>query len=162
MALAVALPESTRRQRGTKGNGLATMPSRLRASSAVSGSRGGWTRRAVLGRRLFRRHSASAPSIPIREGARRRGRRVSHVAPARHGWTHRRLRVYPKRDSGASMALPKGGERGEGMADAKSFPEVPVEKLRWRCDPGAFQFQTTEELSCSESIIGQDRAKIGR
>jgi len=56
------------------------------------------------------------------------------------------------------MALPKGGERGEGMADAKSFPEVPVEKLRWRCDPGAFQFQTTEEVSCSESIIGQDRA----
>ena len=44
------------------------------------------------------------------------------------------------------------------MSNAKSFPEVPVEKLRWRCDPEVFGFQTTDELSCAENIIGQDRA----
>src|SRR3989304_3951017 len=96
--------------------------------------------------------SATSKAGSMLSGPRRGG------GPARHGWTHRRLRVYRKRDSGASMALPKGGERGEGMADAKSFPEVPVEKLRWRCGPGAFPLQPTEEVSCSESTIGQDRA----
>ena len=44
------------------------------------------------------------------------------------------------------------------MSNAKSFPEVPVEKLRWRCDPEVFGVQTTDELSCAENIIGQDRA----
>ncbi len=44
------------------------------------------------------------------------------------------------------------------MSNAKSFPEVQVEKLRWRCDPEVFGFQTTDELSCAENIIGQNRA----
>lgn len=44
------------------------------------------------------------------------------------------------------------------MADVKAFPEVPVEKLRWRCDPAVFPFETTGDLACAENIIGQDRA----
>jgi len=38
------------------------------------------------------------------------------------------------------------------------FEEVPVEKLRWRCDPDTFEFKTTEECEYSEGIIGQERA----
>jgi lon-related putative ATP-dependent protease len=38
------------------------------------------------------------------------------------------------------------------------FEEVPVEKLRWRCDPDSFEFKTTEECEYSEGIIGQERA----
>jgi ATP-dependent Lon protease len=44
------------------------------------------------------------------------------------------------------------------MSNAKTFSEVPVEKLRWRCDPASFRFQTTDDLPCAENIIGQDRA----
>jgi ATP-dependent Lon protease len=36
--------------------------------------------------------------------------------------------------------------------------EVPVEQLRWRCDAESLGFSTTEEVSLSESIIGQERA----
>jgi lon-related putative ATP-dependent protease len=36
--------------------------------------------------------------------------------------------------------------------------EVPVEQLRWRCDPEGLGFSTTEEVSLSETIIGQERA----
>ncbi|HRT27546.1 MAG TPA: AAA family ATPase [Syntrophales bacterium] len=38
------------------------------------------------------------------------------------------------------------------------FEEVPVEKLRWRCNPESLKFQTTEECEYKEGIIGQDRA----
>jgi hypothetical protein len=38
------------------------------------------------------------------------------------------------------------------------FEEVPVERLRWRCDPESLSFQTTEECEYKEGIIGQDRA----
>jgi len=38
------------------------------------------------------------------------------------------------------------------------FEEVPVEKLRWRCEPDSFEFKTTEECEYSEGIIGQERA----
>ncbi|HUL38080.1 MAG TPA: ATP-binding protein [Thermodesulfobacteriota bacterium] len=45
------------------------------------------------------------------------------------------------------------------------FEEVPIEKLRWRCDPDALPFETTETVQPCEDIIGQDRAleaiKIG-
>jgi ATP-dependent Lon protease len=36
--------------------------------------------------------------------------------------------------------------------------EVPVEKLRWRCDPDSFSFETTESIQPCSEIIGQDRA----
>lgn len=38
------------------------------------------------------------------------------------------------------------------------FEEVPIEKLRWRCDPASLQFKTTEECEYTEGIIGQERA----
>jgi len=36
--------------------------------------------------------------------------------------------------------------------------EVPVEKLRYRCSPDAFSFETTGELEPEFEVIGQDRA----
>ncbi len=36
--------------------------------------------------------------------------------------------------------------------------EVPVEKLRWRCDPAIFDFECTEDLAPLREFIGQDRA----
>jgi lon-related putative ATP-dependent protease len=44
------------------------------------------------------------------------------------------------------------------MAQEMTFEEVPVEKLRWRCDPERLKFQSTEELPFTEEIIGQERA----
>jgi ATP-dependent exoDNAse (exonuclease V) beta subunit len=38
------------------------------------------------------------------------------------------------------------------------FERVPVEQLRWSCDPEAFDFETTEELEAFGEIIGQERA----
>ncbi len=43
------------------------------------------------------------------------------------------------------------------MAD-KIFEEVPVEKLRWRCDPEMLPFESTETVQACDEIIGQDRA----
>lgn len=40
----------------------------------------------------------------------------------------------------------------------KTFEEVPIEKLRWRCDPDALAFKTTESIHPCDEIIGQDRA----
>jgi Cdc6-like AAA superfamily ATPase len=39
-----------------------------------------------------------------------------------------------------------------------TYEEVPVEHLRWRCDPESLGFSTTEEISSPAMIIGQDRA----
>ncbi len=36
--------------------------------------------------------------------------------------------------------------------------EVAVEQLRWRCDPGCFSFECTDELAPLQQFIGQDRA----
>jgi ATP-dependent Lon protease len=36
--------------------------------------------------------------------------------------------------------------------------EVPVERLRWRCDPEIFGFETTDEIEVYPEIIGQHRA----
>ncbi len=44
------------------------------------------------------------------------------------------------------------------MAQKMIFQEVPVEKLRWRCDPEKLKFQSTEDLPIIEEIIGQERA----
>ena len=35
--------------------------------------------------------------------------------------------------------------------------EIPAEHLRWRLDPGALPFETTEDLMPLTEIIGQDR-----
>jgi len=48
---------------------------------------------------------------------------------------------------------------GKKMIKAEPHPELPVEKLRWRCDPKLFDFKTTDELSACEGIIGQRRAE---
>ncbi len=36
--------------------------------------------------------------------------------------------------------------------------KVPVEKLRWVCDPALFSFKTTSEIATLEGSIGQERA----
>ncbi|MBC7185420.1 MAG: AAA family ATPase, partial [Calditrichaeota bacterium] len=38
------------------------------------------------------------------------------------------------------------------------FEEVPVERLRWHCDPATLPFSSTAEVSIAEKILGQDRA----
>jgi ATP-dependent Lon protease len=43
------------------------------------------------------------------------------------------------------------------MPQEKSFPEVPVEKLRWRLDPVTLAFETTQDLEPLKEIIGQNR-----
>jgi ATP-dependent Lon protease len=40
----------------------------------------------------------------------------------------------------------------------KIFEEVPVERLRWRCDPASLPFETTEGIQACDEIIGQERA----
>ena len=35
---------------------------------------------------------------------------------------------------------------------------VPIEKLRWQCDPGLFKFQCTADLAPLREFIGQERA----
>ena len=40
----------------------------------------------------------------------------------------------------------------------KRFEEVPVEQLRWRCDPQMLPFETTATVEPCEEIIGQERA----
>lgn len=44
------------------------------------------------------------------------------------------------------------------MSKRTNFEEVPVEKLRWRCDPENLNFTTTDEVEPCDWIIGQDRA----
>ncbi len=41
--------------------------------------------------------------------------------------------------------------------DIRKF-EVPVDKLRWHCDPAVFDFECTKELAPLREFIGQDRA----
>ncbi len=38
------------------------------------------------------------------------------------------------------------------------FEEVPIEKLRWQCDPNALPFKTTKSVQPCDEIIGQERA----
>lgn len=42
--------------------------------------------------------------------------------------------------------------------EERAYREVPLEKLRWRCDPDSLPFETTESVQPCEEIIGQDRA----
>lgn len=43
------------------------------------------------------------------------------------------------------------------MVSLKKY-EVPVEKLRWKCDPGIFKFECTKDLAPLKEFIGQERA----
>ncbi len=36
--------------------------------------------------------------------------------------------------------------------------EVPVDKLRWECDPSVFSFECTKDLAPLREFIGQERA----
>jgi lon-related putative ATP-dependent protease len=45
------------------------------------------------------------------------------------------------------------------MSDALTVPEVPIEKLRWRCDPSSLPFETTDDLTPLEGMLGQERAQ---
>jgi lon-related putative ATP-dependent protease len=40
----------------------------------------------------------------------------------------------------------------------KHVEEVPVENLRWRCDPDLLPFETTDAIEPCQEIIGQERA----
>ncbi len=40
----------------------------------------------------------------------------------------------------------------------KTFEEVPIEKLRWSCNPEILPFETTETIQPCHEIIGQERA----
>ena len=44
------------------------------------------------------------------------------------------------------------------MAQEEKYPEVPVEKLRWRCAPESLPFENTKEIPVCMEIIGQERA----
>src|SRR5262245_65778488 len=35
---------------------------------------------------------------------------------------------------------------------------LPVEKLRWRCEPARLPFETTAQAELREGLVGQDRA----
>ncbi|MBI2875852.1 MAG: AAA family ATPase, partial [Candidatus Tectomicrobia bacterium] len=41
---------------------------------------------------------------------------------------------------------------------ARNSLEIPVEQLRWRCNPEGFRFRTTVEISPLSGFIGQERA----
>lgn len=43
------------------------------------------------------------------------------------------------------------------MVDITDY-EIPPEKLRWRCDPALFEFDTTKDLAPLREFVGQDRA----
>ena len=43
-------------------------------------------------------------------------------------------------------------------ANSKPLQPLPVDQLRWQCDPAAFKFETTDEVNPIVGIIGQDAA----
>ncbi|MBN2141527.1 MAG: AAA family ATPase [Desulfovibrionaceae bacterium] len=43
------------------------------------------------------------------------------------------------------------------MTKRPASPELPVEKLRWRLDPGGLPFRSTDEITALSEIIGQQR-----
>ncbi len=45
------------------------------------------------------------------------------------------------------------------MSDAFTVHKVPLEKLRWRCDPSSLPFETTNDLKPLEGMLGQERAQ---
>jgi ATP-dependent Lon protease len=49
-------------------------------------------------------------------------------------------------------------EKGGSMSN-QTYEEVPVEKLRWRCNPEVLPFETTQAIQACEEVIGQERAQ---
>src|ERR1700716_1211448 len=45
-----------------------------------------------------------------------------------------------------------------GYKPAAVHPELPPEKLRWRCEPARLPFETTAQAELHEGFIGQERA----
>jgi ATP-dependent Lon protease len=45
------------------------------------------------------------------------------------------------------------------MHHAPAFPEIPIARLRWQCDPETLGFHTTDEILPLAGIIGQERAQ---
>src|ERR1700724_947357 len=45
-----------------------------------------------------------------------------------------------------------------GYKTAAVHPELPPEKLRWRCEPARLPFETTAQAELREGFIGQERA----
>ncbi len=45
------------------------------------------------------------------------------------------------------------------MSDPFTLSKVPLEKLRWRCDPKHLPFETTDDLTPLEGMLGQERAQ---
>src|ERR1700737_5077288 len=45
-----------------------------------------------------------------------------------------------------------------GYKPAAVHPELPPEKLRWRCEPARLPFETTAQAELREGFIGQERA----
>ena len=45
-----------------------------------------------------------------------------------------------------------------GYKPAVVHPELPPEKLRWRCEPSRLPFETTAQAELREGFIGQERA----
>jgi len=43
--------------------------------------------------------------------------------------------------------------------EARTSAELPIEKLRWICDPESLGFETTLDCEKSDGIIGQERAR---
>lgn len=43
------------------------------------------------------------------------------------------------------------------MPKTAEHPEVPIDKLRWRCDPAQLPFQTTNDIEPLDEIVGQAR-----
>lgn len=44
------------------------------------------------------------------------------------------------------------------MKKSASSKEIPVDRLRWRCDPASLGVKTTEDVHPTKEIIGQERA----
>jgi predicted ATP-dependent protease len=66
----------------------------------------------------------------------------------------------PQLTTGSSPVMPQlVAHQGVGMQDATAWPEIPLHKLRWQCDPESWGFQTTDELAPLDGIIGQERAQ---
>src|SRR5260370_15218568 len=45
-----------------------------------------------------------------------------------------------------------------GYKPAAVHPELPPDKLRWRCEPSRLPFETTAQAELREGFIGQERA----
>src|SRR5260370_35205963 len=45
-----------------------------------------------------------------------------------------------------------------GYKPAAAHPELPPDKLRWRCEPSRLPFETTAQAELREGVIGQERA----